>query len=76
MMSRREINIKRVEFSVPLTQGFGVTHVEVSKAVQGAVNEYCQLTGTPQNTVLPDDAIRVDQGDGELVVFFELRRES
>lgn len=75
-MSRREINIKRVEFAVPLSQGFGATHTELTKTIQAAANEYWQLTGTPQGGPLPDDAIRVDQGDGEIIVFFELRRES
>jgi hypothetical protein len=75
-MQRREINVKRVEFGVPLTDGFGVTHAELTRAIQVAANEYWQATGVAQGGPLPDDAVRLNQGDGELVVFFELEKRS
>lgn len=75
-MERREITTKRVEFSVPLTQGFGTTHAEIAKAVQLASQEYFQTTGGQPGDRLPDDAIRLDQGENEIIVFFELRREA
>lgn len=74
-MNRREIDIKRVEFSVPLTPGFGAAHTELVEAIRLAAGEYCQLTGTPPEVKLPDDAIRIDQGDGEVVVLVEVRRQ-
>lgn len=74
-MNRREIEIKRVEFGVPLSQGFGATHAEIGKAIQVASQEYFQMMGNQPGDRLPDDAIRLDQGEGEIVIFFELKRE-
>lgn len=76
-MNRRETNIKRVEYV--LTPGeFGLTHADVTKAIQVAANEYWQATGVAQGGPLPDDAIRlvVDPESGDVVVGFELERRS
>ncbi len=77
-MNRRETNIKRVEYILTPTKDFGLTHVDVTKAIQVAANEYWQATGTAQGGPLPDDAIRlvVDAETGDTVVFFELERRS
>ena len=73
-MQRRETIIRRVEFDIPVTQGFGTTHVELNKAIQVAANEYWQATGTAQGGPLPDDAIRLNANDGIITVFFELEK--
>jgi hypothetical protein len=73
-MQRRETIIRRVEFDVPVAQGFGTTHVELNKAIQVAANEYWQATGTAQGGPLPDDAIRLSTSDGVITVFFELEK--
>lgn len=73
-MQRRETIIRRVEFDVPVTQGFGATHVELNKAIQVAANEYWQATGAAQGGPLPDDAIRLNISDGAITVFFELEK--
>lgn len=73
-MQRRETIIRRVEFDVPVTQGFGATHTELNKAVQAAAAEYWQATGTAQGGPLPDDAIRLTSTDGLITVFFELEK--
>lgn len=76
-MNRRETNIKRVEYLLSPGE-FGLTHADVTKAIQVAANEYWQATGTAQGGPLPDDAIRVtvDAETGDLVVTFELERRS
>lgn len=73
-MKRRETIIRRVEFDVPVTQGFGASHTEVSKAIQAAASEYWQATGATQGGPLPDDAIRLNVSDGLITVFFELEK--
>lgn len=77
-MNRRETNIKRVEYVLTPTEGLGLTHADVTKAIQVAANEYWQATGSAQGGPLPDDAIRLitEPETGDTVIFFELERRS
>lgn len=75
-MNRREINTRRVEFGIPLTEGYSTTHAEVTKAMQLAGQEYFQMMGGQSGDRLPDEAIRLTQGEGELIVFFEVERRA
>lgn len=73
-MQRLEIIVRRVEFSIPLTEGFGTTHVELSKAIKFATDEYWQATGTAPGGPVPDDAIRLVASENSITVYFELEK--
>lgn len=73
-MQRRETIIRRVEFGVPVTEGFGATHVQLNQALKAAADEYWQATGTAPGGPLPDNAIRLTGNETEITVFFELEK--
>lgn len=71
---RREINIKRVEHVVPMTD-YGVSHEALSTAIDAATKEYQALTGGPGSPVAPE-AVRVMPGQGEFVIWFAIEKRT
>jgi hypothetical protein len=72
--SQRTITTTVVEFSIPLTIGFGACWVEVTKAIRAAHTELWDLGRVEHGRDAPDDVIRLTTGDDEIIVFYERHR--
>lgn len=67
--SRHERTTTRVEFHVPADPPYGASWAELMKAIRAAHIELWQAGRIPEDTDAPDDAIRIQPGDDELIVY-------
>ena len=72
--TRRQIDIKRIEHVVPMTD-YGTSASALTAAIQECTKEYQALHGGPGSPV-PAEAIRVVVGQGELVVWFAVEKRT
>jgi hypothetical protein len=73
---RRETTTRTVEFIVPAEHPYGACWVEVYKAVSAARQELVAAGRIKQGDDAPDDMIRILPGDSDVVVQFEMDRQS
>lgn len=72
--SSREIDSRRIEYTVPAAQPWGATRTDMYQGLMAAEARYRTVHGLKDSESLSDDALRVLPSDDEVIISFTVEK--